>query len=92
MWNTHCLYQDERTVFNELLNDDPFSISGIIYTRHGYDDCYLEVSATNDLFNFSQASNNGTIQIQSEIVPEPISIVLFGGGGLIIVAFRRQKK
>jgi hypothetical protein len=92
LWNSHSEY-DESWIFSQLLNDKPSGYQYYVnYSRHGDYESYLEVSESSVLFDFSNASNNGNMQFQSEIIPEPISIVLLGGGGMIVVAFRRQKK
>jgi len=89
-WNTHFQDHDENTVFNKLLNDNPSDIRYYTYSKHYAYGSYLEISESSVLFNFSNASNNGNMQIQSEIVPEPVSIILFGTGGMIVVALRRR--
>jgi hypothetical protein len=94
-WNYHLTQQ---TAFSALLDDNPggqftfFLNEGGI--RHGgwYGYEWQEFTDSSILFNYSPANNNGQIQLNVEVVPEPVSIILFGGGGMIVIALRRQKK
>jgi hypothetical protein len=87
----------EADAFNQLLNDAPgngfsYLLKGSM--RHGgwYGYGWSEFTESCVLYNFSNASPNGQIQINAQVIPEPVSIVLFGGGGIFVVAFRSQKK
>ena len=84
----------EETVFNLLLNDEsgypiprPSSWSG----WHEEWNENPEISGSSILFDFTTASNNGQISFESQIVPEPVTIVLLGAGGLFVL-YRRRKE
>ena len=82
-------------MFDHLINDNETQLSNDAYDIRGAFNAvtsYLETSQTIDLFNYSPASNNGQMSFQSTVVPEPISIVLFGTGGLIVVVLRRRNE
>jgi hypothetical protein len=92
-WSSHC-WRDEGEVFNQILNDGQDSLlwSHDFYPWY-YDDFQDQyASLIINLFDFSDASYNGQIQFDAEVVPEPVSIVLFGTGGMIIVYLRRRNK
>lgn len=93
-WNWHFPLNEQET-FTQLLNDTPGSNFASVLdggSAHAEWMTGLEFNSSSILFNFSNASNNGLIQITSEVVPEPVSIVLFGTGGMIVVALRRRNK
>ncbi len=77
----------EQDAFDYLLNDSPGNAFLISAMR---EEVGLELTNTSNLFNFSGLTYNGQIQIQTEIVPEPVSIILFGTGGLIVTRLRRR--
>jgi hypothetical protein len=88
-------------MFNNILSDDvdalttyshPYQYKGSCwqYEEFSYPDKNLTDSAT--LWDFSQAVNNGQIQLEAEIVPEPVTMVLFSGGWVFMVASRRKKQ
>jgi hypothetical protein len=87
-------FTSEEMVFTNLLNDTPQNIYSNLWDEswHCQNGAGLNITDSSVLWNFSNASNNGQIEITSEIVPEPISIILFGGGGMIVVVFRRRNK
>jgi hypothetical protein len=93
MWNWK-FFISEQTVFTNLFNDTPQNIYSNLWDEswHVQYLAGLDITDSSVLFNFSQASNNGQMQIKSEVVPEPVSIVLFGTGGMIIVYLRRRNK
>jgi hypothetical protein len=91
---------DESIIFDNILNDDVEALTEYISPFQYKNSCwqYEEFSYPSktltdqaDLWNFSQAVNNGLIQFEAEIVPEPITLVLLGGGWIFVVASRRQK-
>ena len=86
--------RDEGYVFDQLKNnsEDYLSWTSGFYPWHPIDFQYQSFNLTINLFDFSNASPNGQIQLNAEVVPEPISIVLFGGGGMFVIAFRRRNK
>jgi hypothetical protein len=92
-WSSHCWWGDEWEVFNAILNyGQDFLLWSYYFSPWYYDDFqnqYTNLSI--DLFDFSTASYNGQIQFEVEVVPEPVSIFLFGTGGLIVIAMRRRK-
>ena len=92
-WDTY-FGEDEETIFNYLLNDD---IENLPSFQQCFDNIWSgpyhdgwDFTDSKPLFDFSQASANGEIYIESEVVPEPLSIFLFGTGGAILIAFRRR--
>ena len=91
-----CIYPDvnESDVFDYLLNDTPENMTSSLAESYLHAEYMsdLEFTGSSFLFDFSQASQNGQMQIQSEIIPEPFSIVLFGTGGMIVVALRRRNE
>jgi hypothetical protein len=94
-WSYHSYWVSEEETFGHLINDDVAQLSsdaGLLSWPHFEWYCGLETSVTADLFDFSQAGKNGQMSLQSVIVPEPVSIVLFGTGGMIVVALRHRNK
>lgn len=94
LWETYFPSLDEETAFSDLLNDNPSLLPsfGTSWNGwHSYYECDFEMADTNVLFDFSQASDNGLINIESEVVPEPITIFLFGSGGIFVLYSRRRK-
>jgi len=86
---------DEQSVFIHLFNDEPENIPP--YSSFGsigkYEcwNCNLEISATTPLFNFSSASNNGEMHIETEVIPEPVTVLLVGAGGAYVLRRRRRE-
>lgn len=80
----------EETAFGYLLNDTPENMS-LSYAWHIDEPYYMSFDTSSGLFDFSQATANGQMEFTLEVVPEPVSIVLFGTGGMIVVALRRRK-
>jgi hypothetical protein len=94
-WDSHADFLTEGQMFSYIFNSDQQNLlngTESIYTWNDADISSGQASGTVNLFDFSNASANGQIQINAEIVPEPVSIILFGGGGLIMVAIRRRKQ
>lgn len=92
-WDTYFSISEE-TLFAHLLSDQPGELRSRWYSWSGWHTAWDQDLAFTDssiLFDFSQASNNGQIYIESQIIPEPITILLFGTGGLIVVQFRRRE-
>jgi hypothetical protein len=81
----------EADMFTYLLTDDEPQLCSNADNIGGLHWDSLETSSTYDLFDFSTASNNGQIYLESVIVPEPITVVMLGSGWLLVVASRRQK-
>jgi len=93
LWDEHISI-NEATFFTDLLNDDSGKLASYATWRHPWHVDYLaglEITASSPLFDFSQASNNGQISFESQIVPEPVTIVLLGTGGLFVL-YRRRKE
>jgi hypothetical protein len=91
-WSSHCWY-DEGEIFNQILNNgqDYLLWSHYFYPWY-YDDFQNQyASFAINLFDFSNAAYNGQIQFEVEVVPEPVSILLFGTGGMIVIYLRRRK-
>ena len=94
LWETYFPSLDEETAFSYLLNDSPSSLpsfGGSWNGWHFFYECDFEMVDTNVLFDFSQASENGQIYIESEVVPESITIFLFVSGGIFVLYSRRRK-
>jgi type 1 fimbria pilin len=84
----------EANAFTCLLNNTPENMTIWEYVEQGWhvdEPGTTVLNTSSDLFNFSQATGNGQIEFTIEIVPEPVSIVLFGTGGMIITALRRRQ-
>jgi hypothetical protein len=84
----------EADIFTHLLNDNPGNLPSFNWSWDGwYFSGYsggIEITGSSTLFDFSVASNNGQINFESEIVPEPITIVLLGTGGFFVLRRRRD--
>jgi len=81
-------------MFNYLLNNDVSNLSIEQYDSdlYGYD--YADFDSINverDLYSFSEISENGRVNISFEIVPEPMTVLLFGSGGLVVLRRRRKE-
>lgn len=78
---------DEETVFDNLINQDTETLLAWGNQVNKFQDAISTDMVFTDssvLYNFSLASPNGTIEIQSQIVPEPMSIVFIGIGGILV--------
>ena len=97
-WAYYSPLVDEGTVFTYLLNGTIENVHPDWWDRGSWynDTCYgteeLEFSETINLFDFSSASSNGSLYVEAEIVPEPISIILFGAAGMLVLPRRRPKE
>ena len=80
----------EATAFTYLLNDTPENLPPWQSWDQRWTLMGLEGSATIPLFNFSNASLNGELQVNIEIVPEPAGILWFGTGAMVLAASRRR--
>jgi hypothetical protein len=95
-WQYRVPGMDEATAFTYLLNDTPENLPAWQDWHQGwhinefYDPPVIETAG--DLYDFSTAAKNGQIELKMEVVPEPVSIILFGTGGMIIVALRRRNQ
>jgi len=86
---------DENTAFGHILNDNPELLPDFYWGWDGWDWNYgngIEINESKNLYTFSSATEAGQIQIQSEIVPEPITILLFGSGGFVVLCRRRKEE
>lgn len=93
LWSSY-FSESEEGVFSQLLNDQPGTLGITSGWWEGWNvdyDSYLEVVDMSALYDFSQASDNGQIYIESEVVPEPITILLFGSGGIFVLYSRHRK-
>ncbi len=95
-WEQSYSYSmDESTAFGHLLNDNPELLPDFYWGWDGWDWNYgngIEINESKNLYTFSSASHAGEIHIQSEIVPEPITLLLFGSGGLVILRRKKPKE
>ncbi len=85
----------ETTAFACLLNNTPENLTISDYWEQGWhidEPAYMVLNASSDLYDFSTAVKNGQMEFTLEIIPEPVSIVLFGTGGMIVVALRRRNQ
>ncbi len=93
-WSSY-FSSSEASIFTHLLDDNPDNIpwftGGLDGWHFGGVTGGLEITDSSVLFDFSTASNNGEISFESQIVPEPVTIVLLGAGGLFVL-YRRRKE
>ncbi len=86
---------DEGTVFNYLLNGTIENVQpdwwGWWHGDDWWDSEELEVTETINLCDFSSASSNGSLQVEAVIVPEPITILVLGTGGIFVLRRRQDK-
>jgi hypothetical protein len=85
----------EATAFNYLLNDTPENLPPWQSWEQGWHINEFGNNGNNasgSLFNFSNASQNGEIQVNIQVVPEPAGITLFGTGAMILAALRRRSE
>jgi hypothetical protein len=90
-------YTDEQTAFGYIYNNNPAdlyfqSIWPRFNLKQNADVYNMSFSGTSNLFNFTQAAANGQMSFNAEIVPEPVTILLFGGGGVWALLRRPPKK
>jgi len=92
IWN-NIIGTTEETMFEYLCNDNVSALTGLAhsgYYNYSYI-MYLEGTRSINLYDFSDPTENGTGSITATIVPEPITILLFGSGGVwIIRRWRRE--
>jgi len=94
LWGSYFYSVEEQEVFGHLLNDEPEQLPSFSDNWSGWDSDFgngLEITDSRTIFDFSQASDNGLIYIESEVVPEPITIFLFASGGIFVLYSRRRK-
>ena len=92
-WSSY-FSSSEAIIFNHLLNDNPGNLPSFGESWNGWYFSIsdgLEITASSVLFDFSTASNNGQISFESQIVPEPVTIVLLGAGGPFVLYRRRNE-
>ena len=84
----------EETMFDYLVNDNEAALMGLAHDQYySYEYFWqLEQTRTCDLYDFSGPVANGSAQITTTIVPEPITILLFGSGGAIVLCRKRKSE
>lgn len=94
---SNAFYQSneaEESLFNYLYTKDTATLLSYLDDKYEFMcsdyEGYLEFSNTVSLYDFSEASNNGSVALNSEIVPEPITVLLVGAGSLMVL--RRKRK
>jgi len=92
-WDMYISEISEETMFNYLLNDDSEHLA---VNQYRWDCWYMDYDffspGTNlPLLDFSDANYNGEIQVAYEIVPEPLTVILLGTGGVLVLYQRRHK-
>ncbi len=94
-WNSIFDTSDEETVFDYVYNEDieNLKIWAASEEKLQYDSDYeYEFSDSCTLYDFSEATANGTITFDVQVVPEPVSVILAGIGGIMVMRKRHAKK
>ena len=87
-WDDFFGSHDEGTVFSFLLNDDYESLSSTVSTS-----TFSLYTTPRDVFlyDLSEASQGGEMQIVYEIIPEPTTVLFVGAGVAGVLSFRRRR-
>jgi hypothetical protein len=93
-WDS-CYSIEEEIAFGHLLNDAPEQLPSYDWNwrwRGINSNEFDHFTTWATLYDFSSPTENGQISFNVEIIPEPVSIVLFGTGGMIVIYLRRRNK
>jgi hypothetical protein len=90
-WEYRFPSLDEETVFNYLISDAAGLIPSDSWSWNSTYQASLWITDSSPLNDYSQPSSNGEIYIATEIVPEPITFLLLGAGGIYILRCRRDE-
>lgn len=86
------IYTSEAAMFAYLLDNDVTNIYGAGYKFNCWQRTGMEMDDSASLYNFSEITENGMVEIQSEIIPEPVTILLLGSGGIVVLCRRRKEE
>jgi len=89
-WSTYFSSDAESTVVGWLQGDNSSSLEDFYSTN--FDTIAQDIGSDINLWNFSDATNNGTAHADSRVVPIPGAVWLLGSGLFGLVAIRRRKK
>ncbi len=89
-WDSH-VFTTIDTMFDYLLNDNGDDLAASHFMYPYYDNDFYSDGTISNLFDFSTATANGDMTLEYEIVPEPITIILLGAGGIVVLRRRRDK-
>jgi len=102
LWSSYFSLS-QADIFNYLINDN----SDILVSDSSYPNNFLwdwngwhwngyesglEITDSSILFDFSQASDNGTIDLTTQNIPEPVTIILLGTGGVFVLWRKRGEE
>jgi len=90
-WN-NFVFCSESQLFDYLLNGDMTNLANGIWSFYRFGSGAMEGTISGDLYDFSDPTLNGTYEINSEIIPEPITIMLLGSGGMFVLCRRRKNE
>jgi hypothetical protein len=93
-WNDF-VYRPELEMFGYLLDDDIQNLSVNVYSEYKYMNGgidWLDFTGSADLYDFSDPAHNGTVEINCIVIPEPMTILLLGSGGIVVLRRKRRKE